>query len=76
MADTKHAHHHKPTIPTVKHGDGIIMLWGNFSAAGTGRLVKVEGKINAAKYREILEDNLIQSARTITQDKSCFSARQ
>ena len=30
------------------------MLWGCFSAAGPGRLEKVEGKINAAKYREIL----------------------
>ena len=38
------------------------MLWGIFTAAGPGRLVKVEGKMNTAKYREILEDNLIQSA--------------
>ncbi|XP_064807264.1 tyrosine-protein phosphatase non-receptor type 9-like isoform X3 [Oncorhynchus masou masou] len=26
-------------IPTVKHDSGCIMLWGCFSAAGTGRLV-------------------------------------
>ena len=32
-------------IPTVKHGGGN-MLWGCFSAAGTGRN---EGKMNLAK---------------------------
>ena len=38
------------TIPAVKHGGGSIMLWGCFSAAWTGRLVRIEGKINRAKY--------------------------
>ena len=59
------AHHQKHTIPTVKHGGGSIMLWGCFSAAGPGRLVKIEGRMNAAKYTEILGDNLIQSAREL-----------
>ena len=47
------------TIPTVKHGGGSIMLWGCFSAAGTGRLVRIEGKMNGTKYGEILEDILL-----------------
>ena len=38
------------------------MLWGCFSAAGTGRLVRIEGKMNAAMYRDILDENLLQSA--------------
>ena len=46
------AHHLANTTPTVKHGGGSIMLWGCFSVAGTERLV--EGKMNRAKYREIL----------------------
>ena len=31
---------------------------GMFSAAGTGRLVRIEGKMNRAKYKEILDENL------------------
>jgi hypothetical protein len=53
------------TIPTVKHGGGSIILWGCLSAAGTGRLVRIEAKINGAKYREILDENLLQSAQDL-----------
>ena len=41
------------------------MLWGCFSEAGTGRLVRIEAKMNGAKYREILDDKLHQSAQDL-----------
>ncbi len=40
-------------------------VWGGFSAAGTGRLVAIEGKMNAAKYRDILDENLLQSTQDL-----------
>ncbi|KAG2463444.1 TC1A transposase, partial [Polypterus senegalus] len=52
------AHQQANTIPTVKHDGGSIMLWG----AGTGRLVRIKGKMTAAMYRDILDENLLQSA--------------
>ena len=47
------------TIPAVKHGGGC------FSAAGTGRLVSIEGKMNRAKYRMIFDENLPQSTQDL-----------
>ena len=50
------------TIPAVKHGGGRIMMWGCFTVEVTGRLVRIEAKMNGAKYRAIFDDNLLQSS--------------
>ncbi|XP_061539192.1 transposable element Tcb1 transposase isoform X1 [Phycodurus eques] len=51
------------SIPTVNDDDGSgVTMWGCFSAAGTGRLVRIEEKWNAEVYRDILDANLFQSA--------------
>ncbi len=42
----------KNTIPTVKHGGGNIMLWGCFSAKGTGQLHRIKGTMDGAMYRQ------------------------
>ncbi len=42
----------KNTIPTVKHGGGNIMLWGCFSAKGTGQLHRIKGMMDGAMYRQ------------------------
>ncbi len=51
----------KNTIPTVKHGGGNTMLWGCFSAKGTGRLHRIEGRMDGAMYHEILANSLLPS---------------
>ncbi len=42
----------KNTIPIVKHGGGNIMLWGHFSAKGTGQLHHIKGTMDGAMYRQ------------------------
>ena len=56
------------TIPTVKHGGGSIMLWGCLLALGTGTRVRIEGKMNGAKYRQILNENLLQNTFQLDND--------
>lgn len=56
LANTNHQQ--KYTTPTIKCGAVPITLWGCFSAAGPVLLAMVEGKLDAAKHREILEENL------------------
>ena len=51
------SHHPENTIPTVNHDGGSIMLWGCFSLTGTGKLFRIEGMMDGAKYREILESS-------------------
>ena len=38
------------------------MLWSCFSKTGTGKLVRIEGKITGIRYVNILSNNLLQSA--------------
>ena len=65
LNDKHHVWRKPVTIPTVKDGGGNITLWGCFSAVETVRLVRIEGKMNGTKYREILDENLLQSAQDL-----------
>ncbi len=46
------AYNPKNTIPTVKNGGGNIMLWGCFSAKGTGHLHRIKGTMDGAMYHQ------------------------
>jgi hypothetical protein len=56
----------------VKHGGGRIVLGDVFQWQGLvwGRvldccILRIEGKMNRAKYREIIDENLLQSAQDL-----------
>jgi transposase len=54
--------HPKNVIPTVKYGGGSVMVWGCFSYYGVGRLVFIDGIMDAKYYVNILANNLEPSA--------------
>uniref|UniRef100_A0A8C9Y3Q8 Transposase Tc1-like domain-containing protein n=1 Tax=Sander lucioperca TaxID=283035 RepID=A0A8C9Y3Q8_SANLU len=56
-------YHPKNTIPTVKHGGGSIMLWGCFSAHGTGRLHCIKERMTGAMYCEIFPQSIEDGSR-------------
>ncbi|CAF4601995.1 unnamed protein product [Rotaria sp. Silwood2] len=50
------------TVPTVKHGGGSVTVWGAFAWNGVGNLFFINGNMTGEVYKNILEQNLIQSA--------------
>ncbi len=65
LKETSSAHHLQSTIPKVKCAGSSLMLWGCFSVAGTERLIRVEEKLNAPKYRDSLNEILVQSIQNL-----------
>uniref|UniRef100_A0AAY5K413 Uncharacterized protein n=1 Tax=Esox lucius TaxID=8010 RepID=A0AAY5K413_ESOLU len=67
------AHHWANTIHNMKHGGDSFMLWGCFSPAETGRLVRIEIKMNGGNDRLILYKK--QNAQDFRLGK-CFTFQQ
>ena len=56
----------RTTTPTVKHGGGNnLMVWGCMGWNGVGKLVEVQGIMDAKQYCEILEDGVVESFETL-----------
>src|SRR6266545_1801506 len=52
-------------IPTFKSGQESVMIWGCFTESGLGLLVKLEGRITAVIYVDILQNNLLSYIDTL-----------
>ena len=50
-------------MPTVKHGGGSVTVWGCFSASAVGPLVRIDGRMDANMYKEILEKHMLPFSR-------------
>ena len=48
---------------TLKFGGGSLMMWGCMTWEGPGYAAKIDGKMDADLYCEILEDNLLETLR-------------
>lgn len=55
----------KNLLPTVKHGGGSVMVWACFGAKGVGNLEFVDGIMTGDSYRQILDRDILDSARKI-----------
>ena len=55
--------------PTVKFGGGHVMIWGCMTAHGVGYMCRIEGKMDAELYEEILEDHLFKTMCYYKMDK-------
>lgn len=55
----------KCTKPTLKSLDKGIMIWGCMSSMGVGKIVILEGRVNAAVYLNLLKDVIIPEAQRL-----------
>ena len=62
--------------PTVKFGGGNVMIWGCMTAHGVGYMCRIEGKMDAELYEEILEDHVVQTVDFYGMDQDNFIFQQ
>ncbi|KAI4899167.1 hypothetical protein NFI96_031704, partial [Prochilodus magdalenae] len=60
----------KGILLIITNGGGSIMLWGCFSAHGTGRLHCIKERMTGAMYCEILGNNLLPSVGALKMGRS------
>ncbi|CAI9544108.1 unnamed protein product, partial [Staurois parvus] len=52
-------------VPIVKHGGGIVLLWGCMSTADVGELHFIAGIMNSQMYYSILKEKMLPSLHAL-----------
>jgi hypothetical protein len=63
--ESRQPHHVKQT---VKHGGGSLMIWGCMTAHGPGFMCRVFGKMTQHSYKEILQEDLLNTIKDYRMD--------
>ena len=58
------------TVPTVKHGGANVKIWGCLAWNGVRNLVFIDGNMTGYMYKDILENDLFQSALKLNLGKN------
>ena len=53
----------------MKHGGRNVKCWGCFSSSGVGNLVFIDGKLTGELHGDILQKNMLQSAKKLNMAK-------
>ncbi len=76
MLRTKEEKDHPDCYQQQVQKPGSVMVWGCVSALGKGNLHFCDGTINAEKYIEILEHDMLPSEDIFSRDVHAISTRQ
>jgi hypothetical protein len=60
----------------VKHGGGNIMVWGCLTEFGPGRLHRIDGRMNATQYCQILQESFLGTLSDYSLDPSSIVFQQ
>lgn len=69
-ADRRDGHSERGIEPTVKFGGGNVMVWGCMTYGGVGRIARIDGRMNAEAYKNILDQNLLLNTTAASSDAS------
>lgn len=54
LRKTKTPFNYKYLIPTIKHGDGNVMVLGHFTLSRPGQLTSIESTMNSSGYKRVM----------------------